>query len=154
VLAHALEFLQANASSLDLCKGSRTYAFKWLQLADAAGLTDACKACADCIIDLDRSSCATDNTQGLSPQTLTYLLDKCATAAPNFGCLGSSSASCGCQLAAKASGFGVAQDICGIGIGVAAGYGDTGGGCCSCAHTRALTRFQVVCACQECGRVV
>jgi hypothetical protein len=59
---HASEFLQANASSLDLCKGSRTYAFKRLQLADAAGLTDACKACADRIMALNRSSCILENT--------------------------------------------------------------------------------------------
>ncbi|KAF6256773.1 hypothetical protein COO60DRAFT_1640467 [Scenedesmus sp. NREL 46B-D3] len=56
VLCHAAEFLQANASSLDLNNNSPKYAFKWLQLADEANLADAWKACINNIIELGRSS--------------------------------------------------------------------------------------------------
>ncbi|WIA39185.1 hypothetical protein OEZ86_005310 [Tetradesmus obliquus] len=70
VLGHAGEFLQANASSLDLSSNSPHYAFKWLQLADAAGLIDACKACVDRIVALDRSSCTAETLASLSRQTL------------------------------------------------------------------------------------
>jgi hypothetical protein len=149
VLAHAAEFLEANASSLDLTQSSPKYAFKWLQLADAACLKHACKAVADRIIQLDRSSCVTDNTKGLSPQTLTYLLDKCATAVPQYAYLGSSTASFG----AAGSYLGALQDI--YGIGAAAGYG----GCYSCARIRARDRYtpggvRLAQMCRECGREI
>uniref|UniRef100_A0A383VQI5 BTB domain-containing protein n=1 Tax=Tetradesmus obliquus TaxID=3088 RepID=A0A383VQI5_TETOB len=89
VLGHAGEFLQANASSLDLSGSSNNnsststssitkYAFEWLQLADAAGLSDACKACADRIIELDRSSCKADTLANLSRQTLMYMVERVA----------------------------------------------------------------------------
>jgi hypothetical protein len=84
VLAQAAEFLQANASSLNLTKSSPKYAFKWLQLADGACLTDACKACADLIIDTDRTSCTAETLAGLSPQTLMHMVQK-ATSSKALG---------------------------------------------------------------------
>jgi hypothetical protein len=80
VLAHASEFLQANASSLNLDSTSPKYAFKWLQLADAACLADACKACADRIIQLIRTGCTTGTLEALSPQTLIYMVKKAMSA--------------------------------------------------------------------------
>ncbi|WIA18887.1 hypothetical protein OEZ85_003560 [Tetradesmus obliquus] len=164
VLAHVAEFLQANASSLDLSPTSPHYAFKWLQLADAAGLSDACKACADRIVALDRSSCVSSNTQGLSPQTPTYLLDKCATSAPLYtnGCLGSSSSTAFYGTAAAASAyFGAGQDIYGIGVAAGGGGGTYPAclGCYSCAPIRAGGRYtpggvRLVRTCHECGREV
>jgi hypothetical protein len=78
VLGHAAEFLQANASNLDLDNNTPYYAFKWLQLADAACLTEACKACADRIIELNRSSCTAETLEGLSRQTLVYMVGSLA----------------------------------------------------------------------------
>jgi hypothetical protein len=79
VLGHAAEFLQANVSSLDeddvSDPESARYAFKWLQLADTAGLTDACEACIDRIVELDRSSCTPDKLEGMSRQMLLHLIE-------------------------------------------------------------------------------
>jgi hypothetical protein len=106
VLAHAAEFMQANAASLDLTPTSAKYAFKWLQLADSAALTDACKACADRIVALDRSSCTADKLEGLSRQTLMYLIEKAvagcgpSTISKNCSycrCIRSFNVSCACS---------------------------------------------------------
>lgn len=79
MLAHAADFLQANASSLVISNSSSAqYAFKWLQLADVAGLSEACKAVVDRIVDLDRSSCTADLLQSLSRQTLMYMVERVA----------------------------------------------------------------------------
>jgi hypothetical protein len=84
VLAHTAEFLQANAASLDLTPSTK-YAFKWLQLADTAGLTAPCKtACIDRIVALDRSSCTADKLEGLSRQTLVYLVEAALSVASYF----------------------------------------------------------------------
>jgi hypothetical protein len=78
VLAHASEFIQSNACDLDITTNSPKRAFKWLQLADAANLVDACKACMHRIVALDRTACNVDTLQGLSPQTLMYMVEKMA----------------------------------------------------------------------------
>jgi hypothetical protein len=161
VLAHAAEFLQANAASLDLTPSSSKYAFKWLQLADAACLTDACKACADRIVALDRSSCVSANLQGLSPQTLMYLLDRVATTTAHTaasGYPGSSSAYSG--AAGTGSFLEVGHDAYGIGYAAAYYVFDE---CYRCARTRTravraratYTReagVRMVRLCDDCGR--
>jgi hypothetical protein len=79
VLAHASEFIQFHACDLDITAGIPKNAFKWLQLADAANLADACKACVDMIVELDRTACKVDTLQGLSPHTLpVYMAEKMA----------------------------------------------------------------------------
>jgi hypothetical protein len=158
VLAHAAEFLQANAASLDLTPTSAKYAFKWLQLADLAGLTDACKACADRIVALDRSSCVSANLQGLSPQTLMYLLDRVATtsSAHSTGYPVGSSAYSG--AAGAGAYLDVGHDVFGIGCGFAHYVFDE---CYRCARTRAVrtratyTReggVRMLRICDDCGR--
>jgi hypothetical protein len=79
VLAHASEFIHSNAGQMDITTNSPKNAFKWLQLADAANLADACKACVDRIVGLGRSACKVDTLQGLSPHTLMYMVERLAT---------------------------------------------------------------------------
>jgi hypothetical protein len=81
VLAHASEFVASDAGELDITENIPKNAFKWLQLADAANLPDACKACVDRIVGINRTACKVDALQGLSPQTLMYMVEKMAGAA-------------------------------------------------------------------------
>lgn len=48
--------------------------------ADAASLQDACTACCDRIISLNRKTCTDERLQGLSLQTLRYMVTKLAGA--------------------------------------------------------------------------
>jgi hypothetical protein len=73
--------IQSNAHFLDTTADSRWNAFKWLQLADAANLEDACKACVDRIVEKYVTACTVDTLQGLSPQTLMYMVEQMAAAA-------------------------------------------------------------------------
>jgi hypothetical protein len=76
VLALAAEFIVGSASSINLEPTSVKYAFKWLQLADAAQLTAASEACVDRILLLQPSALKAERLAGLSQQTLVYAVDR------------------------------------------------------------------------------
>jgi hypothetical protein len=102
VLGHAAEFLQANTASLELNKASPKYAFKWLHLADAACLTDACKAIVDRIIEVNRSTCKAEALEGLSRQILMHIAER-STADSGPGKFKAGCGYCGCIREFKVS---------------------------------------------------
>lgn len=67
VLAKAATFLQNNPNQLDTTADSQKFAFRWLKLADAAGLQDACQACVDRIVSQNSALCIGDRLQGAVP---------------------------------------------------------------------------------------
>lgn len=71
------QFLQAAAREMDLTPTSRKYAFKWLKLADAAGLSEFCRVCVEKILGTANSGgmCKAEYLQGLSPQTLINFIE-------------------------------------------------------------------------------
>jgi hypothetical protein len=76
VLALAAEFIVGSASSINLEPTSMKYAFKWLQLADAAQVTTASEACVDRILSLAPGALKAERLAGLLQQTPVYVVDR------------------------------------------------------------------------------
>eukprot|EP00775_Hariotina_reticulata_P008814 gene8814-8993_t len=75
IVSLAGKFLLDNLSLMDMADKGERSCWRWLQLADAAGLSDVVQQCVNRVVHMDRASCAIDSRLvGLSSQTLKHMV--------------------------------------------------------------------------------
>jgi hypothetical protein len=80
LLSRAGSFLQSNMNELNSQQGSLQFAWKWIPMADEAGLPDAAQACIEAIVKDAAvvAACTKQLLLGLSPATSSHLAEALA----------------------------------------------------------------------------
>jgi hypothetical protein len=79
IVSLAGKFLLDNLGLMDLADKGERSCWRWLQLADAAGLSDVVQQCVSRVVHMDRASCASESRLvGLSCQTLKHMVQRLA----------------------------------------------------------------------------